>query len=220
MRSDEPADEPDDWELLFAWFDGDARASERLGARYYGLLMRFFLNKTRDAEDAADLVSETLLACVASKGRVTRSGAFRSYLFAIAMNKLRTYYRTQVKRRRELDDFAELCVATAYPRSPPSMLARAQEARLLVKALRRLSLAQQMVVELSYFEGLRGREIAELLGVPASTVRTHLERGRKRLIKITRELADSPELATSTISGLSTWVQQIRERVGLPPEGS
>ena len=75
-----------------------------------------------------------------------------------------------------------------------------------------------MVVELSYFEGLRGREIAELLGVPESTVRTHLERGRKRLVKITRELAENPALAESTISGLSTWVEDIRQNIGLTPD--
>ena len=73
-------------------------------------------------------------------------------------------------------------------------------------------------LEAMRIEGLRGLEIAELLGVPESTVRTHLERGRKRLVKITRELAENPALAESTISGLSTWVEDIRQNIGLTPD--
>ena len=75
----------DDWSLLFAWRDGDQRSADQLAARYFPVLMRFFLNKVRNVDDAAELVSETFLGCSASKDRSERSGSFRSYLFAIAM---------------------------------------------------------------------------------------------------------------------------------------
>ncbi|MCB9753534.1 MAG: sigma-70 family RNA polymerase sigma factor [Myxococcales bacterium] len=203
----------DDWTVFFAWRDGDERAAEQLATRYFAILMRFFLNKVRDVEDATELVSETFLGCAASKSRAARSRSFRSYLFAIAMNKLRGYYRTQAKRRRELEDFAEVCVADTLGRSPSSIIARAREVQLLVNALRRLTLAQQIVVELNYFEGMRAAEIAELLELPRSTVYTHLRRGRQRLESIITELASSPELAQSTVMGIETWAVEVRAKI-------
>ncbi len=205
--------EDNDWELLFAWRDGDTAAGEALATRYFGLMTRFFLNKVRDSNTAADLVSDTFLGCVASKGRVDDTGKFRSYLFAIAMNKLRGYYRKQAKRRRELDDFVDVCVATKLPRTPSSLLAHAQEARLLVSALRRLTLAQQIVLELNAFEGLRGPEIADVLGVPVPTVYTHLRRGRKRLEAIVHQIASDPQLARSTVTNLEGWARAVRAKV-------
>ncbi len=203
----------DDWSLLSAWRDGDSSSGDQLAARYFPLLMRFFLNKVRKVDDASDLVAETFLGCSASKHRSVETGSFHSYLFAIAMNKLRHYHRKQTKRQRELDDFAEVCVDASLGPSPSSIIARAQETRLLVRALRRLTLAQQIVVELAYFEQMRGPEIAELLGAPPSTVHTHLCRGRERLATIVTELAQNSALAESTVSGLETWAREVRVNI-------
>ncbi len=204
----------DDWELLFAWRDGDGDSGERLANRYFGLLTRFFLNKVKNPDDAADLVSETFLGCTASRERIEASGSFRSYLFAVAMNKLRGYFRKRVKRQRELDDFADICVARSLPKSPTSLIARAEESRLLVRALRRLSLDKQIVLELNYFEDMRGPEIAELLGLPTATVYTHLRRGKQHLAQVIGEIADSPQLAESTVGGLNTWALEVRRKIG------
>ena len=201
-----------DWELLFAWRDGDADAGERLLTRYFEVLTRFFYNKV-SSEDVGDLVSDTFLACVSSKDRMQDTGRFRSLLFGIAMNKLRNYYRTQNKRRRESSDFAELCVGEAAIVTPSAFVAQRQEIHVLVRALRRLSLVQQTVVELNVFEGMRGPEIAELLAMPLPTVYTHLRRGRKRLGEIVKELARDPQLAQTTMMGLETWATRIRAQI-------
>lgn len=203
-------DADDDWELLFAWRGGDRAAGERLAARYFGLLTRFFLNKVRNPDDAADVVSETFLGCTAGRDRIAEEGSFRSYVFAVAMNKLRGYFRKEAKRRRELGDFEEICVASALPQSPVSMIARAQEGKLLVRALRRLSLDQQIILELHFFEGLRGPDIAELLEMPAATVYTKLRRGKEQLAALVHQLAGDPALAESTVIGIDTWARQVR----------
>jgi RNA polymerase sigma-70 factor (ECF subfamily) len=204
-----------DWELLEAWRGGDAAAGEALVGRYLGLLTRFFRNKVASPEDAADLISETLLACTKGKQSVRDSEAFRSFLFAAAMNMLRRHYRKQAKRGRELDDFADVCVGdSGHPRSLHSIVALEQESRLLVRALRRIPLDQQIVLELSYFEGLSGADIAELLGVPQPTVYTWLRRGKERLRVAMLELAESPQVAESTMMGLQTWAGRVRAEIG------
>lgn len=204
----------EDWELLDAWQAGDGAAGQALVARYLGLLTRFFHNKVSNPEDAADLISETLLACTQGKERVRDGSAFRSFLFAAAMNMLRRYYRKGVKRGRELDDFADICVGdAAHPRSLNSLVSLEQESKLLVRALRRIPLDQQIVLELSYFESISGADIAELLGVPQPTVYTRLRRGKERLRVVMLELAESAEVANSTMMGLQTWAAQVREKI-------
>jgi RNA polymerase sigma-70 factor (ECF subfamily) len=204
-----------DWELLEAWRGGDAAAGQALVGRYLGMLTRFFRNKVASPEDAADLISETLLACTKGKERVRDGEAFRSFLFAAAMNMLRRHYRKQAKRGRELDDFADVCVGdSGHPRSLHSVVALEQEGRLLVRALRRIPLDQQLVLELSYFEGLGGPEIAELLEVPQPTVYTWLRRGKERLRVAMLELAESPAVAESTMMGLQTWAGRVRAEMG------
>lgn len=204
----------DDWQLLEAWRAGDGASGEKLVGRYLGLLSRFFVNKVNNPEDVADLISETMLACTRGKDRLRESAAFRSFLFAAATNMLRRYYRKKVKRDRELDDFADICVGDAdNPRSFASLLTVQQEARLLVRALRRIPLDQQIVLELSYIESLNGAEIADLLGVPQPTVYTRLRRGKEKLREVVAELADSAEVADSTMVGLHTWAARIRDEI-------
>ena len=209
-----PADrQPDDLTLLSQWRNGDDAAGATLVTRYFPRLMRFFRNKVHTVEDAKDLVGETMLAC--TRGRAEIHGEdVRKYVFGVAMNKLREYYRKRVKRAREEADFSELCVADFdTPGSPATVLARKREVQLLARALRRLPLDQQIVVELSHFEGHRAPAIAELLDVPVQTVYTRLRRGKQRLHEIISAMSDDPDLVQSTLVGIETWAVQIRNRL-------
>jgi len=75
-----------------------------------------------------------------SKDRAYPKGSFRSYLFAIAMNQLRMYYRKRTKRARESDDYIEACVGELLPASAATILSRKREIQLVVQALRRIPL--------------------------------------------------------------------------------
>lgn len=204
----------EDWELLDAWRTGDRNAGQALVSRCLGILTRFFYNKVSDPDDVAELVSETIFACVKNKEQVNTPESFRGFLFATAMNVLYRYYRKKAKRRRELADFEDICVGeAAHFRSPAARFEMQQQSRLLVRALRRVSLDQQIVLELSYIEQLSGQQIAALLQVPAQTVYTRLRRGKERLRTIIGELATTPELAESTLMGLETWAQRVRGQI-------
>lgn len=205
----------DDWELLEAWRGGDEQAGEALLGRYLGQLARFFKNKVRRDEDTSELVSETMLACVQSKAGIVHERAFYPFVFGVAMNVLSNYYRVQHKRKRELSDFAAVCVDARADRarSMPTLLSLARQSRLLVRALRRLTLDQQIVLELRYFEELNGSEIAALLEVPAQTVYSRIRRGKDRLHEVMVELAGSSEVAEATMTGIETWAARIRKEI-------
>lgn len=212
-RSREELRSLEDWPLIDAWGSGDRRAAAVFVERYSGLLLRFFRNKVRDSEDGSELVSETMLACVGAIPRVENRKQFRPFMFGVAMNVLRKYLRRKYKRQREIEDFDEVCVGEGDGGSPSGMLVRQAETRLLVRALRRIPLKFQIVLELQFFEEMTGPQISELLSVPLSTVYTNQSRGKERLNAKIKELSDDPALTQSTMMGIQTWAEDVRAQI-------
>jgi len=87
----------------------------------------------------------------------------------------------------------------------------------VARRLRHLSLDHQIVLELDYFEGLRGPQLAAALEVPTGTVRSRLKRGLERLREEVERLAADPSLADSTMTGMETWAGEIQTALERPP---
>ncbi len=206
-----------DRELLDAWRRGDRRAGSELVDRHIGSISRFFRNKVASPEDATDLVSQTFLAATSSKDRFRGETSVRRFLYAIAGNVLREYIRRKYKRRSEALDFESICVSDLDPASMSSIVMRKREARMFVRALREIPLGDQIVLELMYFEGLSGREIAELLAIPEGTVRGRLRRGKDRLrtrVEALLTATPSPVDSTVTVERLDDWARDVRRKHG------
>lgn len=62
-----------------------------------------------------------------------------------------------------------------------SVVDTSEAATELLEALAKLPPKQRAALVLHYYEGYRTREIAEIIGSSAATVRVHLSVGRKRL---------------------------------------
>ena len=67
-----------------------------------------------------------------------------------------------------------------------------------------------------YWEGMRAHEIGEALEMPEPTVRTKIRRARLRLEQLIQESSAAPSLRQSTLEGLETWAQRIRDGIGNP----
>lgn len=202
-----------DWELLESWRDGSNAAGNELFTRYGKPIARFFANKVSNREDVADLSAQTFLACVQQRDKIRDPGAFRSYLFAVAMNRLRVYIAGKLKQAREETDFASVCVHNIDPSSMTSIVVRRREAMLVLQALRELPLDQQIVLELRFLEESSGPEISELLAIPEGTVRSRLRLGLQRLKDRVAELATSPEEQVYTLTDLDAWARNIRREM-------
>lgn len=166
-----------DTELLAAWSDGDEAAGTELFDRYYGPVARFF--RTKAGAEAADLVQETFLRCVKGAERFRADGSFRSFLFAIAYNVLHDHCRRRMRDAKHFDP----ATVTAHDLGPGprTNAARREQQRLIVRALQRIPLVYQVVLELHYWEGATVAEIAEIIAAPPGTIKTRLRKGRALL---------------------------------------
>lgn len=200
----------DDFDLLRAWQVGDERAGEQLFRRHYRAVLRFFHNKA--GAQAHDLVQRTFLGCLEARARIRGDTGFRTFLFGVARNVLFDHYRL-ARRDRDHLDFGTVSVEDLRP-TPTSVLAQAHEIELLLRALRRIPLEAQMILEMYYWEGMRAHEIGEVLDMPEPTVRTKIRRARLRLEQEIKESSAPASLRHSTVEGLETWAQRIRDGIG------
>lgn len=198
-----------DLELLDAWRDGDVAAGNALFDRHFRALYRFFRNKVHDGID--DLVQQTFLACVEGRDRFRQHATFRTYMYAAARNILYRAFERRKKNAARLD-FGATSVRDLGT-SPESALGRCGEHRLLLAALRAIPIDFQIALELYYWEGLTGPELAQALEIPEATVRSRLRRGIEHLRRRLDELASEPSLLESTVGNLDGWARELRELV-------
>lgn len=128
------------------------------------------------AHDAADVVSEAVLAALGSPGWARVENP-RAYLYRAVHNRAQTHLKRRGKRR-DLEERA----------SYPSSLIRSGDVALpdpsVLEAVERLSTQQRAVIALTYWQDLPVNEVAALLGISDGSVRKHLARARARLREV------------------------------------
>jgi RNA polymerase sigma-70 factor (ECF subfamily) len=198
-----------DIDLLERWAAGNRAAGGELFERYVDPLLRFFQNKVDHGVE--DLVQQTLLACVEGRARFRGEASFRTYLFQIARYQLFAHYRGR-HHPGELD--FEVSSVVDLGTSPTSALARREEHRRLLEALRRIPLEYQVVLELRLWEDLSGAEMAEILDVAAPTLRSRLRIATERLRAQLQTLEPSADLSGDPQEDLDRWAQTLRTALG------
>ncbi len=153
-----------------------ARARARDPEAFCDLMRRYKLPMYKVAkgilysdEDVADAMQDAVLACWEEIDGLRNPSGFRAWLMKILVNKCR-----DIMRKKELLFLSD---------EMPEIETKDTELENLewAEVLRGLDEKYRMVLILYYIEGFRASEISEILGIPASTVRTQLERGRKKL---------------------------------------
>ncbi|MEM9456508.1 MAG: sigma-70 family RNA polymerase sigma factor [Myxococcota bacterium] len=201
----------EDRALLKAWCQGDREAGDRLIRYQFDWISRSVLRWVRgDSAVAMDIVQATFEVALDKKTGI--DGPFGPYVRGIARLKVLEHFR-----RKDGALLRELTTSLRGDRtSAESALLGAEQERLALAALRRLSAEQQDLMYLRYVQGMKLREIAELRGATIGTIDGILRRAEKQLAQQVERLAESPHLSQSTLVGIGTW---IRRRDAHEPSG-
>jgi RNA polymerase sigma-70 factor (ECF subfamily) len=197
----------DERELLAAWGTGDASAANELVDRYIGLVHAFLRDKVEPGV-LDDLVQRTFLAALERRTTLRDGAKFGQWLVGIARNLLLMHWREVATARRLRRRFEDLTVDELLV-TPSQVVARREEQRLLLRALRRIPIELQLLLELFYWEGFGHAELVELLDVPLGTIKSRLNRARELLFDALRALGASDDITASTSLQLDAWVRSL-----------
>jgi RNA polymerase sigma-70 factor (sigma-E family) len=130
---------------------------------------------------AEDLAQETLARVCQNWSRIRTMEAPGAYAHRIAVNLATSTFRRRAAERRAQARERAAWVQEEAPEPDPAAAVAVRD------ALQRIRPEQRQVLVLRYFLGYSVAEVAEVLGSPLGTVKTHAHRGLAAL----RELLDT-----------------------------
>ena len=164
---------------------GDNDAFDVLFDRHHTSVYNLACTLLQDSHEARDVLQETFLSVLRNAARYRANGTFRAWLLRICRNRCLTLLETNHNRQRLLHT-AEIGAATpAWARHERRTYAD-DDLQLVQRALGDLPERQREAVVLHAVEGLRYREVAEVLDVPINTVKTLIRRARIALAQAVR----------------------------------
>ncbi len=165
----------------------DPRAFALLVRRWQTRTERLCARLTGDVHRGEDIAQDVFMHVFVHRNEYKHKASFATYLRRIALNACYDEGR-RVKRQRKssLSDNngrENICdwVLLKSKRSPEMIAAEQERAELVRKALFQLPEHYRSVVILRHYEGLRFREIAEVLDIPAGTVKSRMAEALSRL---------------------------------------
>lgn len=159
----------------------------RVTGPHHARMLRLARALCGDSDRAADLTQETLVRAFKAFDRFRPDAPALPWLRRIMKNLHLDAIKSgrarfEVARHQQREEREDPCEAAPADAPSPLLLAeRAQLTRWACEELTALSEEQQQVLILCDMESLSCREAAELIGLPAGTVRSRLFRGREQL---------------------------------------
>lgn len=197
-----------DLALLEAWRRGDQRAAQKLLQDYYHRVRRFVLTKV-PSDDVDDVVQRVLEKVHKNQEQFRADAKFKTYVTSIARYTIAEYYR---RRDRQPVSPLESSVHDLGGGQLTKLVDRQQQ-RILLEALRRLRLDDQILLELQFWEKMTGPELAQVFGAKETTIRSRLRRARERLSLEIEHLQSDTETLSDTVTDLDEWAEQLRVEI-------
>ena len=155
------------------------------GDRLYALALRV----TREPDLAADAVQDAIATALERAGDFRGEASLGTWLHRIVYNKAIDLLRRRGRESALPDeesihlgpDDERISRSPSWSRPPDEILLGAEAVAALDRAVQELTPMQRMVFEMREVEGRTTDEVAEILDIPAGTVRVHLHRARLRL---------------------------------------
>ena len=166
---------------------GDRQAFGELVKRHMQRAYYAALGLTGSHDDALDLSQEAFVRAFRARATVDPDRPFYPWLYQIVRRLCFNFLRDRKTRGRRLEEatpwLAGEIRARAAASDPGRNAERAELRALLENAIDDLPEREREVLVLKEFEGLRYREIAELLGIPIGTVMSRLYSARRNLAR-------------------------------------
>ncbi len=168
-----------DQEIVQRCLAGDADAYEGLVERYGGRVYNVALRITRDPDAARDCAQDAFIRAYRALHQYDPAYPFGPWLFRITTNASLNF--VQRARAHEIT-VEELPEDPEPPEAGPELsTVRKEDVEEVLRAMAELPPAYRAALTLRHMQQLSYQEVADALGIPLGTVKTHLHRARAAL---------------------------------------
>ncbi len=184
IRSVPPEDSPApgtpyDDHLVQGFLDGDEAAFAAIYRRWGALVHTMAWRALGDAHEAEDITQLVFVGAWRGRAGYRRDrGPLGAWLVGITRRKIADALAARTSRTRLIESAVR---DAGGVRHGPAEADAVVDRVLVLDALSRLSLHQQTVLSMIFYEGLTQAEIAVRTGMPLGTVKSHCRRGMHRL---------------------------------------
>lgn len=152
---------------------GNTFLFDRLVKKYYEKIYQYCYYHVNHKEIALDITQEVFIKAYENINRYTDRGKFKNYLYVIACNLCKNYYKK--KKTCSLEEISEIATCEDIYQT---------ENKIMVKqALLTLSEQEQEIVILRFYQDLKYRDIAKITGLSISNVEYYIRIAIKKLKK-------------------------------------
>lgn len=182
-----------DSQIIERTLGGEPEAFNLLVRRWerqiYGLTLRML---GRD-DEAKDATQETFISAYRNLSKFRGEAKFSSWIYRIALNICNTRLRSRTKSFISIEEQREESgfELSADAEDLGNNIQQQQIARHVRGALQGLPAEMRQVIIMKEYEGLKFSEIADILGIPISTVKTRMYTGLSELRKRLDHLRDA-----------------------------
>lgn len=166
---------------------GDKGAFNKLVSLWHKRIYNFSLKYFNDHDLAIEATQKTFIKVFDHLGQLKEIEKFKSWIYVIALNQCREEDRKFGRLSKMFvssDEVSEVKYKQEHTTSPESDYVRTEMSDIVTQAINELGEEQKAVLIMKEYEGLKFREIAEILSVSENTVKSRLYYGLNHLKKI------------------------------------
>ncbi|MEH7335385.1 RNA polymerase sigma factor [Neobacillus drentensis] len=161
---------------------GFVQTFEELIIEHGPAIFKYILSLVKQKELAEDLYQEVLLSAYLAYPAVKEYSKYKNWLFTIAVNKCRDYWRKENKSKLFWKEEVYSYSASAYCSPiPEEEVLHKFSAKQMAEKVNLLPEIYRKPIYLYYYQDLTLDEIARKINLPMSTVKTRMKRAKERL---------------------------------------
>jgi RNA polymerase sigma-70 factor (ECF subfamily) len=171
-----------DAKLVENFRKGDIESFNRLVERWQQRIHRFAYRYFASHDEAMEITQKTFIRVYKKLNTLDDAEKFAAWIYRIANNLcLDETKRAGRRRSTSMETLPKHPVAEGLASNPDQQVQRSELGSILQLALNQLPPEQRIVVIMKEYEGLKFREIADILDEPENTVKSRLYYGLKKL---------------------------------------
>ncbi|MEX2336041.1 MAG: RNA polymerase sigma factor [Fulvivirga sp.] len=169
-----------DTALIARSMEGDRLAQNRLYKRYSRSMFNICYRMTNSYDDAEDVLQEAFISAFKNLRSYKGNATFGAWLKRIVINKA-----VNLLKKKQIKFVAMTADIPEYPE--PDLTEDALNINRIKQAVKQLPDGYRIVFSLYLIEGYDHSEIAEILGISASTSKSQFNRSKKKLKQILQQ---------------------------------